>query len=231
MVIFIRIDVDKPYGHRNLFDKIISKINENYFTVSFPKRYLKGLTNLLEYLNSQNISSNIYFRNCTVPNKRVLQLLNEGNHSIGFHAEDTRNKESFAEEIKAFEKNIGLKIHHFTKHGSGELKLGKNHYPSYEPDKYLEWSKEMKLIYKFGNGTLDKKSVQNQDFISDMFWAESWYRKKEFNSIDTLIEQSKNADSVFLIHPANYETHSSVKKDLKYCIQEIKNNNLEVKVI
>ncbi len=231
MGVYIRIDVDKPYGHKNLFAKIVSKINEDYFKISLPNMYLKGLISLLKYLNSQKIPSNIYFRTCTIPNKEVIQLLKEGGHSIGFHAENTKSKDSFIQELKVFEKKIGKKITHFTKHGSGKLKLGKYHYPIYEPKKYLQWSKEMELTYKFGNGTLEEKKSYNEGFISDMFWAEDWYRKSEFNSIDKLIEQSKNSDEVFLIHPANYETHQSVKKDLEYCIEEIKHHSIEVKVL
>jgi hypothetical protein len=231
MGVFIRIDVDKPYGHKNLLVKVLSKINENFFTVVFPKIYLRGLGNLITYLNEQEIQANVYFRNCTIPNSKLKELLKKGNHSIGFHAENTKNKEGFTQELNTFKRKIGVPITHFTKHGSGQLKLGKNHYPVYEPEKYLKWAKEMNLLYRFGNSTLEQEIVKDKDFISEMFWGESWYRKTTFNSIDTFVEASKKNDYVFLIHPSNYETHASVEKEFNYFIQQLKDTNIAIKTL
>jgi len=231
MALFIRIDVDKPYGHKNFISKLLSKINENFIRILFPKLYLKGLIHLLEFLNENKIASSIYFRNCTIPSTKVMDLLLKGNHSIGFHAENTKNKETFSEELEIFREKIGIEVRHFTKHGSGTFKLGKNHYPIYEPEKYLKWSKELNLVYKFGNGTLDALSQQSNDFISDMFWAEFWYRNELFNSINTLINESKNNDYVFLIHPSNYETHKNVKVEFHKLVDLIKLNNIDIKTI
>ncbi|MFY0631052.1 MAG: hypothetical protein JXR05_11770 [Flavobacteriaceae bacterium] len=231
MGLFIRIDVDKPYGHKNILFKLLSKINEDFIRLFLPKIYLKGLISLLEYLNENNIQSNIYFRNCTRPSPKVMDLLLKGNHSIGFHAENTRTKDTFREELNLFQKKTGIKINHFTKHGSGTLKLGKNHYHPYEPEKYLEWSKQMNLLYKFGNGTLDEKIALDESFISDMFWGESWYRNELFNSIDTLVSEAEKMNYVFLIHPSNYETHQSVQSEFKYFIQQLKENNIVIKTL
>lgn len=231
MALFIRIDVDKPYGHKNLLSKLLSKINENFITLRFPKLYLKGLINLLEYLNENNVKSNIYFRNCTIPTSKIIDLIIKGNHSVGFHAEDTRSKNTFKEELEVFKDKTGLQINHFTKHGSGTLKLGKNHYPKYEPEKYLKWSKEMNLVYKFGNGTLDAILQQSNDFISDMFWIEYWYRNDLFSSIDMLISQSMDKDYVLLVHPSNFETHKFVQKDFKYFIEQVKKKNIVIKTL
>ena len=62
-----------------------------------------------------------------------------GGHKIGFHAENTRTIDTFSEELNVFKKKVSpAKVESFSKHGSGQLKLGKYHYPSFEPEKYGE---------------------------------------------------------------------------------------------
>ena len=88
------------------------------------------------------------------------------------------------------EKISDFNVKSFTKHGSGFYKLGKNHYPPYEPDKYKVWAKEIGIEFIFGNGIPSKVEdiIQVDGFYNNMFWMEPDYRSSTFNSIDKLIE-------------------------------------------
>lgn len=231
MGIYIRIDVDKPYGHKNIFCKILSKLSENYFTISYPKIYLRGCKKLLNFLNEQEVPANIYFRHSTIPDEEVKSLLAKGKHAVGLHAENTRNFDTFSEEFNRMVKKSEIQMDHFTKHGSGRLKLGKYHYPPYEPEKYKEWAKKMKLTFRFGNGTMTNANASNSEFIDDMFWSEHWYRDAAYDDMETLINDSKKDDHVLLIHPANYETFPKVKADFEFAIQKIKEHQIPLKII
>lgn len=231
MGIYIRIDVDKPYGHKNIFSKILSKINEDYFKIHFNKPYLEGCKKLIKYLNEHNIQSNIYFRICTQPDKELKKMLIKGRHSIGLHAENTKNFHTFFKELRHFEKMSEININHFTKHGSGNFKLGKNHYAPYEPDKYKKWAKKLGLKYRFGNGTLINNINSTPFFHENMFWFEPWHKNSNFSDFKSVLNDAKKNDYVLLIHPANYETFSNIKKEFEEAINEIKKLNIDIKII
>jgi hypothetical protein len=150
---------------------------------------------------------------------------------MGLHAENTRSFDTFSEEFKKMEEKSGIKIRHFTKHGSGTLKLGKHHYPPYEPEKYKKWAKKLKLNYPFGNGTMTNPNKADTEFIEDMFWSEHWYRDTSYDDLEKLLADSIHHDHVLLIHPANYETHPKVKADFEFAIQKIKEKGISIKTI
>jgi len=182
-------------------------------------------------LNSSKIIAHFYFRNCTVPDEKISKLLQKGGHKIGFHAEDTKTEDTFKAELSVFQKKIKKKITHFTKHGSGELKLGKNHYPLYEPEKYKKWGERNNMVYLFGNGVLNSSLSNTPVFHSDMFWIENWYRNSSFSTIENLIKEAHLYDYVALIHPSNYETHQKVRDEFKKIIRLIKEGSILIKII
>ena len=228
MPLILRIDVDKPYGHHNFRAKIASKISENYFNVNwFMSDYLMPLKKLLINLNQHEISAFIYFRHCTLPDDQVFKLMDSGGHHLGIHSENTKSEESFLEELKIFKEKTGRQALSFTKHGSGVKKLGKNHYPKYEENKYLEWSNRH-LNFYFGNGILNNKNISNstESFFPNMFWIHRDYRDKNFSKISSLIKKAKTENICLIVHPSNFYTYDFIKDDLKNIIKKSKKNGI-----
>jgi len=133
MALILRIDVDKPFGRSSLFAKVLSKAREEFYFPGLNKLgYLKDLGVFLDFLDTNSIPAHIYFRNCTAPNAQIINRLRK--HKIGFHAENTQTIDTFKHELDAFRsKFLELNVSSFTKHGSGIFKLGRHHYPPYEP--------------------------------------------------------------------------------------------------
>jgi len=230
MPFILRVDIDKPYGHHNLIKKVISKLREDY---CFPRlncfEYLKPTIELLNFCNNFNIPAFWYFRNCTIPGLKIKNLIHKGDHTVGFHAENTFNFDSFKAEFNLFEKRIGLNIKHFTKHGSGLLKLGRHHYAEYEPEKYKKWGATLNLDFSLGNGiatNFDDLQVKN-NFYKNMFWMEPEYRDRNFKETANLIEYAKENIVVLVIHPSNFYTNKFVRYELEKLIQLSKENSIE----
>jgi hypothetical protein len=230
MPFILRVDIDKPYGHHSFIKKVLSKVREDYYFPALNSLgYLKPSIEFLNFCNMVNVPAFLYFRNCTVPNSQVKDLILRGGHIVGFHAEDTRSIETFRSELTLFEEKIGFKVNFFTKHGSGKLKLGRNHYAPYEPEKYKKWGKQLNLDFSFGNGiakNFNDLGVKDK-FYEYMFWMEPEYRDVNFNSIENLIDYAKENIVVLVIHPANFYTHNNVREDLEKLIQLSKTNSIE----
>jgi hypothetical protein len=235
MALILRVDVDKPYGRKGLFRKIISKLAEDYW---FPEKvkslgYLSHLTDFLQFCNSQNVSGFIYHRICTVPDEKIKKLLLEGGHKIGLHAENTRSFETFLPELKEMKhKAPPLQVESFTKHGSGELKLGRYHYPPYEPEKYKEWATKTGISFFFGNGISCNESelYSKNGYFENMFWIEREYRHPGFSDFQQVIAAAKKQDVTILIHPCNYNASPLVAADFKQLVQLSKQENIAWKV-
>jgi len=235
MALILRVDVDKPYGHSGLVRKIASKIAEDYFSIpvvgSF--KYLSHLVPFLEYCNKENISGFIYHRQCTTPNEKVIKLLMSGGHKLGFHAENTRSFETFNEELCSFKEKVKpIQVESFTKHGSGTLKLGKHHYPPYEPEKYKDWSERAGSRFYFGNGICKNEIdlYSEEGFFSNMFWIERDYRDPDFFDFPKLLSAAKNKDVVILIHPCNFHAFKTVADDFKLLVRLSKEQKIEWKI-
>ncbi|HTB32338.1 MAG TPA: hypothetical protein VK808_09955 [Bacteroidia bacterium] len=236
MALILRVDVDKPYGRAGLFRKVISKLAEDYW---FPQKvqalgYLSHLEDFLQFCNSQKVSGYIYHRICTVPDDKIIKLLQEGKHKLGLHAENTRSYETFSEELSKFKKMTSpLAVESFTKHGSGELKLGRNHYPPYEPGKYKEWAVKAHISYFFGNGICKSgNDFNNPDgYFENMFWIEREYRDPDFFDFGKLIREAKKQDVPVLIHPCNYNASRVVKEDFEELVRFSRRENIEWKLL
>lgn len=233
MPFILRVDVDKPYGRASFSQKIKSKIAENYFSYRINSLgYLKANQNFLEYCNLNKISGIFYFRNCTQPNEINRKLINLGGHKIGFHAENTRTLETFSKELQLFENSLSdSKVHSFSKHGSGNIKIGKHHYAPYEPEKYKEWSNKLGVSFPFGNEIADSEEDfpldLSFDFIAKMFWIHEDYRTEKLNTIDQIIEIAKEKVVPIIIHPSNFRKGSKVYESFCDLIEKSKEHQID----
>ncbi len=218
MPFILRADIDKPYGHHSLLTKAMSKCREDYYFPALDMlHYLKPTIAFLKFCNENNVPSFLYFRNCTAPNDEVNVLLKQGGHTLGFHAENTRSIETFKDEVNIFEIGVGEKVHFFTKHGSGKLKLGRYHYAPYEPETYKIWARELNFNFSLGNGIAScVEDLRPTDhFYSSMFWLEHDYRNPNLNRIEDLVDFAKNHTVPLIVHPDNFYTYPAVKNDLQ----------------
>jgi hypothetical protein len=235
MGLILRVDVDKPYGHSSLLRKIASKVAEDYFPIPFfgGIQYLKHLEAFLECCNSEQVPGFIYHRQCTVPDKKINELLIAGGHKLGFHAENTRSEETFAAELRLFSEKVSpAKVSSFTKHGSGVLKLGKHHYPPYEPEKYKAWSARLGIGFYFGNGICANAAdlYAADRFYPTMFWIEKDYRNPAFSELQQLLDAARSGDVAILIHPENFYTYKSVAHDFRQLIKLAREEGIGWKV-
>ena len=227
MALILRVDVDKPYGNASFLKRVFSKFSEDY--INFNCKHLGYLTHLEEFIlfcNKQNIPGYFYHRLCTLPTENILKLYKEGGHKIGLHAENTQEYDTFLNELQILEEKTGQKIESFTKHGSGELKLGKHHYPPYEPEKYKEWTVTTDCSFYFGNGIANSpiSLLPQNNYFQNMFWVEPDYRHKNLKDISDLIKIAKKQDVPVLIHPCNFSgskiVHNAFIQIIKMAEQE-----------
>ncbi len=222
MSLILRVDVDKPYGRSKIFKKVLSKTREEFY---FPRieilGYLEDLNIFLDYLELNSIFAHIYFRNCTTPSTQTINKIKI--HKIGFHAENTQSIDTFKRELDSFKSKFPeLNISSFTKHGSGILKLGKEHHPKYEPQKYLRWSKDLNIDYLFGNSAWSKHSDKKNTYYEHMYWINKAYRTNDQPLIPDIVQMANSQNIVILIHPSNYISESQVKNDFHRIVHQSK---------
>ncbi len=222
MPLILRLDIDKPYGRANLPEKLLSKFSEDLVEIKWPKvGYLDHLPPFFELLGKHNISSYVYFRNCSSPWKALADDLEKAGHVAGFHAENTRSEETFLGELKEFSNKLGKPVKNFSKHGSGHYKLGKNHYPIYEEEKYREWAKKNNLLFPFGNGMVNESSsFERLSFYQDMYWVEPHYRKTETYNLEWLRKNVGSKIIPIITHPENLYAEKSTEKEFLGLLKE-----------
>ncbi|MDL5048283.1 hypothetical protein QQ054_19945 [Oscillatoria amoena NRMC-F 0135] len=231
MSLILRVDVDKPYGRHTLLRKIFSKIKEDYFT-EFPVKigYLSHLKQFIEFCNKNKVQGHFYHRICTAPDIETLALQAEGKHIVGLHLENSRSKETLKAEVDKLQQKVnGITINSFSKHGSGTYKLGKHHYPAYEPQNYKRWADELELKYPSGNGTAEKAEdlYALDGYYENLFWIEPYYRSSKFNRLEDVVAAAKNSDVVVLIHPCNYLADKQTKDDFERLVEIAKKEGIE----
>ncbi len=217
MALILRVDVDKPYGHHTLIRRIFSKLVEDYIP-SYPIKfgYLSHLKHFIRYCNDNKISGTFFHRICTSPDEETLDLLIFGNHKIGLHLENSVNIKEFLKEVAALQKAVPqIAINCFSKHGSGIHKLGKYHYPKYEPELYRSWEKKTGHKFYSGNNiaTCSEDLLAFDGFFSNIFWMEPAYRSPNFHKVEDLIAIAVDYDVVILIHPCNYISDVVTRKE------------------
>lgn len=207
MSVIIRIDADSPYGKNTLVRHILSRFRSDFYFPGIEKfGYLNDLIKIIKVLNFYHKSAFIFFRKCTLPTFQMIKQIQKGGHSIGLHLENSRNYNSFKEELKYFKDYFGLKITTFSKHGSGKHKYGLFHYPPYEPMKYISWGKKAGMRIFFGNG--ENPSTSNyQDgelyIFPSAYWLEPFWRNTNLFNLEWLKIETQKRDIALLFHPHN----------------------------
>lgn len=205
MALIIRIDIDRSYGKKHLYNKVLSRLSSDFY---FPKivkyGYLKDTKEILILLNKLNCQSHIFFRRCSLPNKSLLNFINDSGHKIGLHLENSKTFLNYKNELNNIQNNTNVKVKIFSKHGSGKYKYGIYYYAPYEPNKYIEWGMRTGMKVFFGN--LEDPSLlgykeNNLLIFPSAFWLESYWRDANKYSIDWFIENACQNDIVLLIHP------------------------------
>jgi hypothetical protein len=192
--------------------------------------YLRELETILDTMNSAGATGNFFFRKCTYPSDRVMDLIAKGGHTIGLHLEDSRRFETFLEEKQALETRIGAKVLTCSKHGSGGGKFGRRHHPPYEPEKYLEWATEAGLKALLGNledPTLPAERHGEVCFYPSAFWLEPAWRDTEKFSVEWLKTFAAQRDVVLLIHPENVLADRQLTAQFSDLLNTVKTVELE----
>lgn len=230
MSLILRVDVDKPYGKHNLLRAVASKLKEDYVpNIPFKIGYLSHLKEFIAYCDKNNVQGHFYYRLCTTPDNETVQMHQKSGHVAGLHLENSRSKENLKAELETLQKRVSnLTISTFSKHGSGTYKLGKYHYPKYEPLKYTEWSKELGIKYPSGNGTAKTATdlYAIDGYHENLFWLEPDYRDPAFNTLKQVVEAAKSSNVVVLIHPSNYVADPKTKQDFHQLVQLAKEENI-----
>lgn len=111
-ILQLRIDVDYPYPSSR-------KKSILYVALGIKKRnakdYLKNARDIAEIINAspKKIKAYWFFTPYTIPDNRLLDLLNPERHEVGLHIATNANKE-----LKTLEEETGRKIKYFTFHGT-----------------------------------------------------------------------------------------------------------------
>lgn len=213
----LRIDVDKPYGNHTLIRKLASKFFEETALPVASFGYLEHLSQFLDLLLPHKIKAVFYFRLCTIPTSELAQRLVREGHAIGLHAENTRSYETFLGELQALQSKLpGIKLHSFSKHGSGVRKLGRFHYPPYEPAKYVEWGEQAGVPFLYGNEAIVQANKDASP--QSIFWLERDYRASTFSNLEQLISLAQTQGIVVLTHPENVIRDLNCQTDLEALI-------------
>lgn len=230
MPLVLRVDVDKPYGRATLKERLLSKVREDYwFPAVSSIGYLIHLKRFLVFLSKEGIKAHIYFRRCTLPPRRWLEESLLDGHMLGLHAENTKNYDTFKKELEEVQAHFfPIKISSFTKHGYGNWKGGRSHFPFYEPDKYLKWSESFGIPFLFGNGMVNEPSEfsgQNR-FYPSMFWINELHRDCERFTLQWAVDTAKESNVIVIVHPANFMAVEQVENDMRKLVSLARQQNV-----
>jgi len=226
MAIIIRIDVDRPYGKRPLLRHLLSRCSSDlYFPRTEALGYLSELKEMLKILCEHRVRAYTFFRRCTLPSDPIMELIQQGRHEIGLHLENSRSFETFQSERLLLEQHVGKKVLSFSKHGSGGAKYGYQHYPPYEPGRYLQWARQAQMKVFFGNledPTLRPQSVdEGLSWYPAAFWLEPYWRNTERFTVDWLLARARESDIVLLLHPENVLCNPCLLRDFQRILDQL----------
>jgi hypothetical protein len=225
MALIVRIDVDRPYGKEGIVRHVASRLSSDY---RLPRmnwlRYLDELKTILRILSANGKSAHVFFRKCTYPTAEVSELMEAGGHQFGLHLENSRSAETFSEELRCLEKEVGRRVVAFSKHGSGRLRLGRNHFAPYEPERYLPWGREAGMKYFLGN-LEDPELRPAQDsgllYFPSAFWLEPHWRDTKRYPIEWLLSEAVERDIVMLLHADNVTASPEIMRDFLVAIERL----------
>lgn len=235
MPLILRVDVDKPYGRHTFPRKVLSKLVEDYVHNLPPQKgYLSHLKTFIRYCNTHGVKGHFFHRLCTSPDSETLALYAAGGHRFGLHLENSRSRDHLKNEMDQLRKRCHREdISTFSKHGSGQQKLGKFHYAPYEPELYKKWAEELGYQFHSGNGTAEVPAAleAKNGFHEQLFWMEPYYRYPGFNRLDSLIKYAKTGDGVILIHPCNYLADTDTAADFRKLVSMAQQEGIEWKQV
>jgi hypothetical protein len=225
MALIVRIDVDRPYGKEGIVRHVASRVSSDYW---LPRmnwlHYLDELKTILHILNANGKSAHVFFRKCTYPTTEVCELMEAGGHQFGLHLENSRSAETFTQELKSLEKEVGRRVVGFSKHGSGRHRLGRNHFAPYEPERYLPWGREAGMKYFLGNledpGLRPFKDGGLLCFPS-AFWLEPQWRDTKKFPMEWLLSEVAERDVVMLLHADNVMASPEILRDFLVAIEKL----------
>jgi hypothetical protein len=226
MALILRVDVDRPYGRHPLFRHVLSRLaSDLYFPRIESFGYLRELAITLEMLKDRHARAYVFFRRCTLPPGPILRLIEEGEHEIGLHLENSRSFETFAAEKRLMEAHIRRPVLAMSKHGSGREKYGLHHYAPYEPERYVEWARRSGMMLFLGN--LEDPSLQPAvdptgfRFYPSAFWLEPAWRNTNVFTIDWLLSEARSRDVVLLIHPENVLAAPELTREFRHLLSSL----------
>jgi hypothetical protein len=229
MALIIRIDVDRPYGREPMLRHVLSRFSSDcYLPTLQPFGFLRELETMLTWLNDAGARAYAFFRRCTLPSARILELLQAGGHEIGLHLENSRSFETFLDEKQHLERHTGAAIRSFSKHGSGGARFGRSHYAPYEPDRYVEWATRAGLRLFLGNlqnPALPPSGTGNGSntvvVFPSAFWLEPHWRDTRAFSCEWLVDNAVQRDIVLLVHPENVLADAGLTASFRSLISNI----------
>src|ERR1700680_3151785 len=222
MAVIIRIDVDRPYGIHPFMRHVLSRGSSDLYFPRIPAfGFLRELRDMLHWLNQAQARAYVFFRRCTLPSRGILDLIEQGNHEMGLHLEDSRSFNTFLAEKQIVERHIAKELLALSKHGSGGAKYGFHHHAPYEPDHYIAWAQQTSMRLFLGN--LEDPSLQPADrgvtVFPSAFWLERPWRDTEKFTVAWLLNEARNRDVVLLVHPENVLADSELSTQFKTIIQ------------
>lgn len=226
MSLIVRIDVDRPFGKAPRLRHVLSGLGSRFY---FPRieafGFLRELAEILEMMNASKARAYVFFRRCTLPSQRIVELMDAGGHQIGLHLENSQSLETCSEEKTLLEAHVGRPVTSMSKHGSGKEKYGRYHYAPYEPAKYIDWSSALGVKLFLGNledpRMPPEKAASGVVAFPAAFWLEpAWRDTKQF-TIDWLVAESRARDIVLLLHPENVLASAALTADFQRLISSL----------
>jgi hypothetical protein len=201
----------------------------------FPKvagfGFLAELRTMLVWLNEERARAHVFFRRCTLPSRSIIELLDVGCHEIGLHLENSRTFDTFLDEKQIVEQHVGRKVLAISKHGSGGATYGFHHYPPYEPERYVEWARQVSMRLFLGNQqdpSLEPTQAGNDLLVfPSAFWLEPPWRDTKKFTVDWLLDHARHRDIVLLVHPENVLAHPGLVTDFKKLIKTLESRHFQ----
>ena len=111
-IIKLRIDVDYPYPSR------AKSFFQTAFRIKASKNYLKNAKIIARMINEspKEVKAYWFFTYKTIPDRELLDLLDEERHEVGLHVANRP-----FEEMRLLEKATGRKMRYYTIHGTARL--------------------------------------------------------------------------------------------------------------
>jgi len=191
---------------------------------------LKELKVMLSLLNERKARAWVFFRQCTLPSREILDLIQQGPHEIGLHLENSRSFATFTREKEVLQQHVGRAVRAVSKHGSGGKKFGRRHYAPYEPQKYVDWARHCGMRAFFGN--LEDPTIEADlpdpgfAFFPAAFWLEPSWRDATKFTIPWLLSQAKVKDTVLLVHPENVLESPELTKSFEQVVSTLETKTL-----